>query len=129
MRSAIFDGGNFNNPANVMMTAEIPRFSSDINNYILVGGVARSISVPVGAEFVFMNAVSSSGVSNMTYFTCDGAIGTASIPVADITDGSGVEVNASVRNVRLTTSISVIAPQAGIFMCAFYARADNTATS
>lgn len=125
MRSALFDGGNYDNPANVLITAEIPRFSSVINNYILVGGVARSITVPTGAEFVFMNCTNSPGTSNATYFTCDAAIGTAAIPSTDVTNGSGVECNASLRNVRLTSAISVICPQAAIFYCAFYARSDS----
>lgn len=125
MRSVIFDGGNYNNPSNVLITAEIPRFSSVINNYILVGGVARTITVPTGAEFVFMNATNSTGASNMTYFTCDAAIGTAAIPGSDITNGTGVECNISMRNVRLTPTISVIAPAAGILFCAFYARSDS----
>jgi len=36
----------------------------------------------------------------MTYFTCDASIGTAAIPVGDVTNGTGVECNVSMRNVR-----------------------------
>ncbi len=129
MRSAIWDGGNYNNPSNVLITAEIPRISSDINVYVLTAGIARSISIPAGAEFAFFNSSNTAGSANATFFLCDASISTATIPSADILNGTGAEFMTTMRNVRNVAAISVIAPVNSLFYVSFYSRADNVATS
>jgi hypothetical protein len=129
MRTIIFDGGNYNNPSYTLVAAEIPRFSSVINNYQLTAGVARTISIPAGAEFCFFNCSSATGTALASYFMCDASIATAAIPTGDVTNGTGVEYNTAMRCVRQLTGISVIAPTNSFLTCSFYSRGDNTSTS
>jgi hypothetical protein len=131
MRSAIWDGGNYNNPSNVLITAEIPRVPSVINVYQLVGGTARTITLPTNpsAEFAFFNSSNTTGTANATYYICDASIATATIPTGDIINGHGAEFMPNQRNIRNITQLSVIAPTNSFLYVTYYARADNVSAT
>ena len=85
--------------------------STDINGVVLAANIAESITIPAGAKFVLFNATADFYVN----FT-----GTAAVMV-DTTDGSGSELNPTIRKLHEDDTISVISATAGaIVSAAFY---------
>lgn len=91
--------------------------SDTIDVRVLAARVAESHTVPAGAKYVIFSCVDSNGTAASFWADFDG---TAAIPSADITDGSGCEVNPAVRYVGNVSTISLIAPAACIVTMSFY---------
>ena len=85
--------------------------SDTINNRVLADSVAESDTVPTGAKMVLFSATGN--------FYCK-INDTAAIPGADVTDGSGSEINPSGRVVAAGDTISLIAPVACVVTLAYY---------
>lgn len=90
---------------------------SDINVAFAAAGVAEAITIPAGSTHVAFSATSD-------FYMRFNA--TAAVPSADVTDGTGSELNPTVRRLQLgdnsapVTSISVIAPVACIVTAMFF---------
>lgn len=76
-------------------------FSDYVNVTTLVSGVAESVTIPSEAKFILFSSTSD------FYARVNG---TASIPVNDVTDGTGSELNPVIRSLIGVESLSVIAP-------------------
>lgn len=86
---------------------------SSIMARVLAANTAESITVPTGAKVVLFSG------NTPFYANC---YATAAVPAADITDGTSPELNpVSYILPSDVTSISVIAPAAGIVTASFYA--------
>lgn len=77
----------------------------------LVAGVAEVHTIPAGAAYVLFSA-------NGDFYTNFNAA--AAVPAADVTDGTGSEMNPTIRYINGGTSIGIIAPQNTIVTLAFY---------
>lgn len=83
-----------------------------VNARVLAAGVNESFTVPATARYVIFS--STCGV----YYVKTG--GTAAVPAADVTDGSGSELNPAGYFIEGATSLGVISPSACIVTAAFY---------
>jgi len=90
---------------------------SHVDARVLAADSAETITVPSGAEIVMFGCVDGSG--NAASFYADFTT-TAAEPAADITNGSGAELNPYIRYIGSATSISVLAPSAAILTAQFY---------
>ena len=91
---------------------------SHVDARVLAADTAETITVPSGANIVMFGCVDGSG--NAVSFYADFS-NTAAEPAADITDGSGAELNPYIRYLGSTTTISVLTPAAvGILTAQFY---------
>ena len=96
--------------ANKRDTGAIPH-SDTIYDLVMTGGVEKVVTVPTGAN---MALFSSTG----NFYCKFGA--TVAVPVADVTDGSGGELNPTIRVVTNITTIHMIASNDCIITIAFY---------
>lgn len=96
---------------NGQSTFAVP-FSDTINVQTLAPTVAESVTIPSGAKYVVFS-------SSADFYARINAA--ATIPVGDVTDGSGSEMNPSIRQLRDVTTLSVISPSACTITLAFYA--------
>ena len=88
---------------------------SYVNAQVLAANVNETISVPTGANAVIFS-------SNCTAFYVK--IGTtAAVPAADVTDGSGSELNPASWFVGASTQIGIISPTACVVTHAWYSLA------
>ncbi len=78
---------------------------------VLAAGVAETHTIPTGATYVLFSTTSNFYVAYS---------GTATVPSADITNGSGPELNPVLRSVSGLASISIISPATCIVTMAFY---------
>ena len=102
--------GAYSSQAPVLIGLPAPTW---VNNYVLVASTAKSITVPTGAVYALISAVSLPIYMNFQ--------GTAVIPSTDITDGSGSFPNLGcLISVVGVTTISVISPTAGPIGAAFW---------
>jgi hypothetical protein len=85
--------------------------SDTINAKVLAANVAETDTVPADAKCVLFSATGN--------FYCK-INDTAAIPGADVTDGSGSELNPSGRIVAAADTISLIAPADCIVTLAYY---------
>lgn len=93
--------------------------SSDyVHARVMAASTAESITVPTGYNYVIFGCEDGSG--NATSFYADFHGTTAAQPSADITDGTGPELNPYARYLGGITTISVICPAACIVTAAFY---------
>ena len=90
---------------------DIAIVSDEISNAVLAPNVAKSVTPPNSARFV---AFSSTGLFYARYNA------PASIPAADVTDGTGSEINPTVRSLDGVETISLIAPAATIVGLSWY---------
>ncbi len=88
-------------------------FSNYVLTRVLAANTAESFTVPAGAAVVVFS-------SNGDFYAKVG--GTAAVPAADVTDGTGSELNPTVRGCTPGSSISVISPYATVVTAAFYAK-------
>ena len=79
--------------------------------YVLSSDTPITVNFPSGARNVLFSC-------NADFYVC--ANGTASIPTTNITDGSGSELNPTIRYINQFTSVSVIAPADCILTCNYY---------
>ena len=90
-------------------TYSIPA-STDINGVALLANVAESITIPSGSRFVLFNSTADFYAS----FT------TTAVVISDTTDGSGAELNPTVRSLKSSDTISVISESVCKVTAAFY---------
>jgi hypothetical protein len=92
-----------------------PPASDFVNARVLAANTAELAAVPAGAAFV----VFSSAIDFHVKFG-DGTV-VAAIPVADVADGSGSELNPEAREVPAgITHLSLISASAGVVTLAWY---------
>lgn len=93
------------------MPRQIP---SSVMARVLAASTAESITVPAGARWVVFSCTASFYVNCYT---------TATVPAADVTDGTASELNPSAYELPLTDvpAISVISGSACVLTAAFYA--------
>jgi hypothetical protein len=83
-----------------------------INHYALAANTAKNIAIPANASVAIFSA-NADFYANYT--------GTAVVPAGDVTDGTGSEMNPTVRYVkRITSPFSVIAPATTVLTIAWY---------
>lgn len=87
-----------------------PPAPSYINGVLLAANVAESITVPTGAKFAMFNATA----DFYARYT-----GTAAV-ISDTTDGTGSELNPTVRTLAVGDTISVISGETCYLTVAFY---------
>jgi len=80
---------------------------------VLAASVAERHTVPVGAAFVMVSSAAD------FYIRWHASLD-ASIPGADVTDGSGAEYKPGLRNISGLASFSIIAPGAAVVTMAFF---------
>jgi hypothetical protein len=88
--------------------------SDYINAVVLAAGVAKRISVPAGANYVKFSSTA------FPYYVRWSTTIDATVPVADVTDGSAPELNPDQANIRSLTSFSIISPSACTVTASFY---------
>ena len=81
----------------------------------LAAGVAESHTVPAGAKFVIFG-------SDGDFYARPN--GTAAAPGADVTDGSGSELNPVIWDLKGVTSIGLVATAVRVVTLTFYADAN-----
>ena len=95
----------------VQIPIEYPPMTSWVDNRVLAAGVAETVTVPANCDFIIFG-------SNAIFYLRYG--GTAAIPGADVTDGTGVEVQPAARMVVPAATFSLIAPANTIVSLACY---------
>ena len=87
--------------------------SDSINAYVLTAAVAKRVTVPNGAATVKL-----AGAGD--FYVRWNAVLDASVPGADVIDGSASEYKPTMANLRGLASFSVIAPAGCIVTTSFY---------
>ena len=87
--------------------------SDTVDVRVLAANTAERHTIPAGSAFVL--AASSSDFYIRWHNSSD-----ASIPAADVTDGSGAEYKPGLRNIAGLTSFSIIAPATAVVSLAFF---------
>jgi hypothetical protein len=100
----IRDGANGHNTFAIPGTDEIDVYYGD--------AAASTVTVPPGANYVVYSA------TDDFYVRWDGTA--AAIPGADITNGTGSEINPTIRDIKGVTSFSIIAAVDTVVTMAFY---------
>jgi len=85
----------------------------NVDMRVLAAGVAERHTVPSGAAFCL--AACAGDFYIRWHSSSD-----ASVPAADITDGSGAEYKPGLRNVSGLTSFSIIAPATAVVSLSFF---------
>jgi len=83
----------------------------DIYNYILAASTATAVAVPTGAKFAVFN-------SNADLWVKIGSA--ATVPTADILDGSGSELNPEIRYIGASTTIGLLSESAAKVSIMYY---------
>jgi hypothetical protein len=83
-----------------------------VNTYLLTADLAKAITPPAGTEYAVFS-------STADIWAVIGS-GTAAVPSGDTTDGTGSELNPSVRALEGATAISVISESAAKLSVTFY---------
>jgi hypothetical protein len=83
----------------------------DVNNYLLVASTNKAVTVPTGANFALFSASADIWVN---------VGGVAAVPSGDVTDGTGSELNPSLRRVEAGGTIGVISEYAAKVSIVFY---------
>lgn len=86
-------------------------FTDHIDARVLAASTAETVTVPTGATAVFFSSTADFYVN---------AFITATVPAADVTDGTASELNPLQRSVQGIASFSMIAPAAATITMAFY---------
>lgn len=95
--------------------SDAPGICEYVDNIVLAGGVAETVTVPDGASLVLMNYTVPPFYLSKTTIP-------ATVPAADITNGTGMAVSPTYRRVSSGTTFSVIAPAAGVLSLEWYKR-------
>ena len=82
-----------------------------INVYVLVANTNKTVTVPAGAKFCIISANSDIWVR---------VGGAASVPAADITNGTGSELNPAIRYIGDASTIGVISESGAKLSIMFY---------
>lgn len=93
------------------------RQSDWIDARVLAAGVAETFQSPVGAKYVLFSSTGDFYAKIATASTA------ATVPAADVTDGTASELNAAMRQLPVEQAyISLIAPAAQIVTMQFFTR-------
>ena len=84
--------------------------STDINGHLLAANIAESVTIPSGAKFALFNATA----DFYARYT-----GTAAV-ISDTTDGTGSELNPTLRTLTDGDTISVISGETCYITVCFY---------
>jgi len=82
-----------------------------VNNYLLVANTNKAVTVPAGANYAIFSA-------NADIWVEMG--GAATVPAGDVTDGTGSELNPTIRKVEPGGTIGVISEYAAKVSITFY---------
>jgi hypothetical protein len=97
---------------NLIVVGEgIANFSTHVNALVLTAGVPSTATVPAGAAYVSFSA------------NCDiyvRWIGTAAVPAANVSDGTGSELNPTSRYIPDIMSFSVASPTGGVLTLQYW---------
>lgn len=96
---------------NIASYADMPPACEYVNNLVLAATVAETLTVPSDAICVILNYSSDCWVK---------VGGTASVPAADVTDGTGSQLNPSAMRGIAGKTISFCSASACIVSAAFY---------
>ena len=88
-------------------------YPDTVDMRVLAANVAERHTVPGGAAFVLASAAGD-------FYIRWHSSSDASIPAADVTDGSGAEYKPGLRNIAGLTSFSIIAPATVVVSLAFF---------
>lgn len=91
-------------------TLSVP-MSDSINGVVLAANIAESITIPSGAKYALFNATADFYAKYS---------GTAAV-ITDTTDGSGSELNPTLRTINTGDTISVISGETCYVTVSFYA--------
>lgn len=86
--------------------------SDKVNNYVTVASTAQTVTIPTGATVAVFNST--------VPFYVNFAGATAAVPVANITDGTGVVYQPSSRYVGGLSTFSIISASVGVITIEFY---------
>lgn len=100
---------------------QIPPMTSYVDNRVLAANVAETVTVPAGACRVVF------GTSALPFYVRTG--GAATVPAADITDGTGMAISPADRLVTGGATFSVIAPATTILSFEWFITADQALRS
>lgn len=92
-----------------MSTMSIPT-STDINGALLAANTAETITIPTGSRFAIFNATANFYANY---------VGTATVMI-DTSDGTGSELNPTVRTLGASDTISVISSEVCYITVTFY---------
>jgi hypothetical protein len=81
------------------------------NNYVLTANVHKSVAVPTGSKFALFCANADIWVK---------VDGVSQVPSKDIIDGTGSELNPSIRYLDVATTIGIISENAAKVAIMFY---------
>ena len=90
---------------------EYPRMTATVLNQVLAANVAETVTVPSDCDFMIF------GASAIFYIRTGG---TAAVPAADVTDGTGSEITPSARLVVPGATFSIVAPATTVVSMACY---------
>lgn len=79
---------------------------------VLAANTAETVTIPSNAKYVVFSATPALFYVNYQ--------GTAAAPAADVTDGTGSELNPDVRYLGALTNFSIVAPATTIVTMCFY---------
>lgn len=99
------------NPSTGGLSSQIRPAPDYVNTRILAAGVSETFTVPGGIRWMLFSA-------NCDFFAKKGA--TAAVPGADVTDGTGSELNPSAWFIERVAQVSVISVGTCIVTGAFY---------
>lgn len=103
-RLPVETGGNFSS-----FVRQMPTY---VDARVLAANVNESHTVPTGARFVLFSG------SCAAFYVKNG--GTAAVPAADVTDGSGSALNPSAWFIEGATSLGIISPTACVVTMEFF---------
>lgn len=95
----------------VQIPIEYPTLTPTVYNQVLAANVAETFTVPAKCDLIIF------GQSAIFYLRSGG---TAAVPAADVTDGTGSEISPAVRRVTPGDTFSLVAPAATIISLACY---------
>lgn len=92
--------------------ADALRFPDHVDARVLAAGVNETHTVPTGAAYVLFSATGD------FYVSYDGDA--ATIPAADVTDGTASELNPTIRYIAGVAELDLIAPLNTVVTMSFY---------
>lgn len=91
-----------------------------VDNRVLAANTAETVTVPSGAASVFFGSDGDFGAR------WDG--GTAAWPAADVTDGTGTEINPTWRALDGLTTFSIVAPATRVLSLSWFKTAGSASS-
>ena len=83
-----------------------------VDDYVMAAGTPQTVTIPTGANYVRF------GNTGTFYARWDGTA--SAVPGANVTGGSGSEVNPDYSYIQGKTSFSIVAPAICVISCSYY---------